>query len=322
MTTATERTPVHETRPDGVELGDFTPGGAADTAPRRSLVVASFNIRYAVGSFLITGSLGRRLGLSRPARRPRLVARHLRRAAQALSDGRLLPPADIVALQEADKLTARAGRHDVARELARELRMSYARAAGARPQGEEPKSKQWYLDFEEHIARGDAGDTGIAVLSRLPLLSVERVELPWDECAWRPRLALGAAVSGGAGPLHLFNSHIDPHASVAGQLKQHRAVLERAERLPGPVALLGDFNTLSKSSCLETRRLLEAHGFTTPFRTGTATWRAGLVRLHTDWIFVRGARVRRCGVARGLGVSDHWPVWAEIEPGDDAGGGR
>jgi len=317
--TAEERAQGFEATPDGIEVGDFSaPGGPAGAA-RKTLVVASFNIRYAVGSFLITGSLGRRVGLKWPRRRPRLVARHLSRAALALSGGGLLPPADIVALQEADKLTARAGGHDVARELAQELRMSYARAGVGRPPGEEPKSKQWYLDFEEHIARTDAGDTGLAVLSRVPFRSVRRVELPWDECAWRPRLALGATVERGGRRLHLFNSHIDPHASVEGQLKQHAAVLEMAQKLSGAVVLLGDFNTLSKRSCVETRRLLEAHGFETPFRTGTATWRAGLIRLHTDWIFVRGARVERCGVARPLGVSDHWPVWAEIEPSDEGG---
>lgn len=320
MTTAATRADVFETSPDRVETGDFAPPDAGRSAARRSLVVASFNIRYAVGSFLITGSLGRRLGLSWHKRRPRLVARHLAAAARALSGGRLLPPPDIVALQEADKLTRRAGRHDVARELAQELRMRYARAGIERPPHEEPKSKQWYLDFEEPIEQADEGDTGVAVLSRLPLRSVERLELPWDECAWRPRLALAATFENGLAPLHLINSHIDPHATIEGQLRQHVAVLEKAERLSGTVVLLGDFNTLSKRSCLETRRLLEAHGFTTPFPTGTATWRAGLIRLHTDWIFVRGARVRDYGVARPLSVSDHWPVWAEIEPGGVEGG--
>jgi endonuclease/exonuclease/phosphatase family metal-dependent hydrolase len=38
------------------------------------------------------------------------------------------------------------------------------------------------------------------------------------------------------------------------------------------------------------------------------------VRHHFDWIFVRGARVLRWGVARVRGISDHWPVWAEIGP--------
>ena len=85
-----------------------------------------------------------------------------------------------------------------------------------------------------------------------------------------------------------------------------------------PTILLGDFNTLSKRSCLEMREFLEARGFTTPFQTGTPTWRAGLIRLHTDWIFLRGAEIKRHGVARPLGVSDHWPVWAEIELRDEA----
>lgn len=247
-----------------------------------------------------------------PGRRAALVARHLRRAALAFTDGKRLPRADIVALQEADKETRRAGRHHVARELAQALGMNYASAVSGLPRDEEPQAKQWYLDFEEHIAPDDTGDTGIAMLSRWPMIQAERVSLPWTECAWRPRLALAATVQVGKRLLHIFNSHIDPHASISEQLEQHKAILERARDFAGPVILLGDFNTLSKRSCMEMRSLLEAHGFTTPFATRTATWRAGLIRLHTDWIFGRGIEVTRFGVARRLGVSDHWPVWVEL----------
>jgi endonuclease/exonuclease/phosphatase family metal-dependent hydrolase len=293
-----------------IETGSFAP--AAASVARSKLVIASYNIRYAVGSFLISGSLLRRVGVSRPRRRAALVARHLRRAASAFTDGRRLPPADIVALQEADKETARAGRHHIALELARALRMNYASATSGLPRDEEPQAKQWYLDFEEHIAEDDSGDTGIALLSRLPLMKTERVALPWTECAWRPRLALAATIQVGTQQLNLFNSHIDPHASIEGQLDQHKAVLAQADQLSGPVILLGDFNTLSKRSCTEMRRLLESHGYRTPFANEVATWRAGLIRLHTDWIFVRGLSITRWGVARRLGVSDHWPVWVEI----------
>jgi endonuclease/exonuclease/phosphatase family metal-dependent hydrolase len=83
--------------------------------------------------------------------------------------------------------------------------------------------------------------------------------------------------------------------------------------------LLGDFNTLTRESRAETRRLLEAAGYTSPLPSRTATWRAGLYRLHADWIFTRGVRVTRWGVARPLSVSDHWPVWAEIEMGEAEG---
>ncbi|HLE63203.1 MAG TPA: endonuclease/exonuclease/phosphatase family protein, partial [Pyrinomonadaceae bacterium] len=79
-----------------------------------------------------------------------------------------------------------------------------------------------------------------------------------------------------------------------------------------PALVLGDFNTLSKRKCIETRRLLESRGFTTPFPTGTATWRGAGIRLHADWIFMRGVKVLRWGVARALKVSDHWPIWVEV----------
>lgn len=305
----------HETTeaeaPGKVETGSFAP--ASVSAEQSRLVLVSYNIRYAVGSYLITGSLLRRVGLRLPQRRARLVERHIRRAARALSGGARLPRADVIALQEADKRTVRAGGHHVALELARELQMNYAHASLNLPREEEPKAKQWYLDFEERITPHDEGDTGVAILSRLPLLEAERVELPWSECAWRPRLALAARVRLQNRQLHIFNLHIDPHASTDEQLEQHGAVIERAKLSAGPTVILGDFNTLTRKACVRVRSFLEERGYRTPMPTGVATWRAGLIRLHPDWIFTRGLKVTRWGVVKPLGVSDHWPVWAEVE---------
>ncbi len=296
-----------------VEQDSFAPAAAPQHATTRC-VVATFNIRYAVGRFLISGGLLRKAGLALNRPRPPVVAKHIATTAAMLTDGRLMPRADIIALQEADRATVRAGGHHVARELAQALAMRYAHAAMHIPRGEEPKDRQWYLDFEERIGLDDAGDTGVAVLSRLPLAHARRVDLPWTECAWRPRLALACSVAVGTHTLQVFNTHIDPHANVAEQLAQHKAILAECNQQRGePAILLGDFNTLFPKSRTATRRLLEAHGFTTPMPTGTATWRAGLLRLHADWLFVRDARVVRWGVARPLNVSDHWPVWAEIE---------
>lgn len=300
--------------PADLESGSFVSSETA--APGRTLVVATYNIRYAVGPHLITGSLARRAGLGRPARRARLVGDNLRRASELLSAGRRMPPVDFVALQEADRRTMRAGGRHVSRELARALGMSYAYAWADAPEGEPPKGKQWYLDFEEPVGVGDAGDTGVATLCRHPLTDVRRIELPWTDCAWRPRLALAATVrlAGGA-PLHLLNVHIDPHGAVEDRLAQQRAVVSETDRLYGdePTVLLGDFNTLTREARAATLELLLGLGFSTPMPSGAATWRAGLLRLHTDWIFVRRARVRRWGVARRRGISDHWPVWAEIK---------
>jgi endonuclease/exonuclease/phosphatase family metal-dependent hydrolase len=297
-----------------LEFDDFS-----HTAPPlnvSSLVVATYNIRYAVGSRLISGSIMRRLGFSRPARRPRLVEANILRAARAFDDGARMPRVDLIALQEADRLTVRAGNRHVARDLARSLGMSYVRASMRTPREEQPKDRRWYLDFEERIGVGEEGDTGVALLSRVPMSEAKRVELPWSECAWRPRLALAATVPFGADNLRVFNSHIDPHAGVEEQLKQHEAVLAHADEtsVGGPVLLLGDFNTLTREARSAARRLLESRGYSTPLPTGVGTWRSGPLRLHADWIFLRRARALRWGVARRLSVSDHWPVWAEIVP--------
>ena len=279
-----------------------------DSIPNR-LVIASYNIRYARGPYLISGGLRRKLGLMNLRRRPEHVGQLISDAASAFTDGRLLPRVDILALQEADKRTVRTGGHHVAQELAAKLDMNWAHAPAGIPRGIKPVKRQWWLDFEEPIDLYDEGDTGVALLSRWPLSDVMRIDLPWEECPWRPRLAMAATVAG----LRIFNAHVDPHAECGGQLAQLQTIADEADRIADRVLILGDFNTLSKEKCLETRKLLESRGYTTPIPTGTATWRGAGLRMHADWIFSRGLKITRWGVARPLHVSDHWPIWAEVE---------
>jgi endonuclease/exonuclease/phosphatase family metal-dependent hydrolase len=276
------------------------------------LVVASYNIRYARGPYLITGGLRRKMGLMSLTRRSEHVARQISAAARAFSDGVLLPRVDVLALQEADLCTQRSGGHHVANELAAELGMNVMHEATGLPRGVAPVKRQWWLDFEEPIDMHDSGDTGVALLSRLPMTDVTRIDLPWHECPWRPRLAIAATLAVGPYQLRFFNAHVDPHAAINGQLAQLEVVAAQAEAATVPTIILGDFNTLSRQKCIDTRKFLESRGYTTPFPTGTATWRGGGLRMHADWIFVRGVKIERWGVARPLSVSDHWPIWTEI----------
>ena len=302
-------------QPERLEFGDIRPPDSLD-ADRRKLIIASYNIRYAVGCFLISSGILRKVGLNTPRHRAAAVEHNIATAACAFLDGSLLPRVDILALQEADKQTGRTGGHHVARELAERLDMAWVHAPAEIPRGVPPKARTWWLNFEEELELNDKGDTGIALLSRLPLIDVARIDLPWKECAWRPRLAMAATVRVGGKSLRLFNAHIDPHASIDGQHDQLQVVMAEAEAHDGPTLIMGDFNTLSGPKCIETRRYMEDHGYETSFPTGTATWRGAAIRLHADWIFVRGAKIGRWGVARPLNVSDHWPIWAEVELGD------
>ena len=282
------------------------------TTNSNKFVVASYNIRYARGPYLISGGLRRKIGLMSLARRPQHVGRLISAAARAFSDGKLLPRVDVLALQEADKRTARTGGHHVAEELAAELEMNWSHEPAGIPRGVAPVKRQWWLDFEEPIDLYDSGDTGVALLSRLPMADLTRIDLPWEECAWRPRLAMAATIAVGPHQVRLFNAHVDPHAASNGQLAQLEVIAAEAEKATVPTVILGDFNTLSRQKCLETRGFLEARGYTTPVPTGTATWRGAGLRMHADWIFVKGVKIERWGVASLMSVSDHWPIWAEI----------
>jgi endonuclease/exonuclease/phosphatase family metal-dependent hydrolase len=295
----------------GIEIGNQTAPHEKTGKPAR-LILASYNIRYGVGRFLISSGILRKAGLKIPRRRTSAIAQNLKTAAHAFSDNVLLPRPDILALQEADKETGRAGGHHIAAELAHDLGVPYAHVAAGIPRGVKPKQREWWLNFEEQIALYDPGDTGIALLSRVPLAEITRIDLPWHKCLWRPRLAMGARVRLGDSRFHIFNVHIDPHASLHSQHDQLEIVLRKADEHEDPSVILGDFNTLSKEKAVETRRFMEARGYITPFPNGTATWRGAGLRFHADWIFVRGLRVIRWGVAKPLNVSDHWPVWAEV----------
>jgi endonuclease/exonuclease/phosphatase family metal-dependent hydrolase len=296
---------------NGIEFGNQTT--LNESAPERStLILASYNIRYGVGQFLISSGLLRKAGLNLPRRRAEAVAKNIKTAGRVFSEGALLPRPDILALQEADKETGRAGGQHIAAQLARELGVPYVHVAAGIPRGIAPKQREWWLNFEEQIALHDPGDTGVAVLSRARLEDVTRIDLPWHHCLWRPRLAAGATFRLGVQRVRLLNVHVDPHASLDGQYDQLEVVLTHAEKHDGASVVLGDFNTLSKQKAVEIRRLMESRGYLTPFPTGTPTWRGAGLRFHADWIFVRGLLVTRWGVARPLNVSDHWPVWAEI----------
>ena len=296
---------------EGIEFGNqeaVNPGGAN----RSTLVLASYNIRYGVGRYLISSGLLRKVGYNFPRRREDAIGQNISNAARAFSDNRLLPQPDILALQEADKGTGRAGGRHVTALLAAELNFGYVHVSVGIPRDVKPMQREWWLNFEEQIALHDPGETGVALLSRLPLTDVTRIDLPWHDCAWRPRLAMGVTVQLDGQQVRLFNAHIDPHGPIGNQHQQLETVLEHAEWHDGPRVVLGDFNTLSEQKAIEIRRLMESRGYSTPFPTGTATWRGAGLRFHADWIFVYRLNVKRWGVAKPLNVSDHWPVWAEI----------
>lgn len=298
-----------------LSTGSFAPTTAPALLPKR-LVLATYNIRYAVGAWLLTNGIRRQL-LRQTVAQPRaeVVQANLARAARGLRGQAHFPAPDIIALQEADSGTQRAGSVPVAAELARALAYHYVYAPSHLPRSYAAETRQWYLAFEENITPEDTGDTGVALLSRQLANNITRLDLPWTNCPWRPRLGLGADFAWGnhGQTLRVITAHLDPHAPLPHQLAQQQILLDHAAQTAGPCVILGDFNTLLPATRRATRRFFEEAGFQTFMPNGTPTWRAGFFTNHTDWFFVRGVRVTRWGVARAVRhASDHWPVWTEM----------
>lgn len=303
---------INQTNYAEIEHENFSPPDDKEIN-KEKLMVVSYNIRYAVGSYLISGGLLRRIGISRPSRRSQLVSSNIEKAANTFLTNKLFSNADIIALQEADKRTMRAGEIHVARELAKRMKWNYTHSSLGLPREHEPQRRQWYLDFEEPIARRDTGETGLAFLSKHNLKDLLRLDLPWFDCPWHPHIAIATTLEFGSKKVRMFNSHIDPHATVKQQHEQHELILEQAEKDNLPTIYLGDFNTLTPNARKLTRRFLTSRGYETPFKRFTSTWRAGLYRNHTDWIFMRGLDCINHGVFKPLRISDHWLIWAEID---------
>src|SRR5260370_7102111 len=90
----------------GIEFGNQSALQNETETPTR-LVLASYNIRYAVGSRLIPSGVLRKLGYKFPRPRPQAVARNIATASRAFSQTQLFPRPDIIPFHYTDNGTTR-----------------------------------------------------------------------------------------------------------------------------------------------------------------------------------------------------------------------
>ncbi len=233
----------------------------------------------------------------------RAIARSLRHAPA-------LRGADVVFLQEVEEHAGETPTRPA--EVARDLGMSYAYAPGYGLPG--------------------GGSHGVAILSKLPLEDVRVIELPRFRVVVNSarRVAIAATVRAGKRRLRLYAVHLDNRISPAQRTRQLAPVIadaDRHRRIPAIIA--GDMNTspfgwvghlLPIPGGHQARRLerfVRAAGFATPVTASgpTSQW----LSMRLDAIYVRGLVVTDFDVARGVRISDHLPLWAQLSP---AGGRR
>jgi endonuclease/exonuclease/phosphatase family metal-dependent hydrolase len=198
--------------------------------------------------------------------------------------------ADIVGLQEVDSMTNRAGRTDQATLLGNLLGME--RTFGA---------------FMNH----DGGRYGMAILSRMPIVSSRPIPLPAGQ---EPRIALAARIALPTGDtITAINVHFDWVEDDAARVRQARLLAGVLDTLSGPWLLLGDFNDGPDSRTLTTFDDLVRPStkptdstFTFPSRTPVREIDYIFASRHPDWTF-RSIRVASDSMA-----SDHRPVVARM----------
>lgn len=190
--------------------------------------------------------------------------------------------ADVVALQEVDRGMRRTNDVDQSDVLARRLGM-----------------KRIFLGAQDR----DGGTYGVALLSRLPIARVTRIDLP-GAGGVEPRVAVDADVCVDGRPLRVLATHTDftPWAAEA----QAGAIAE-ALQTGGDVVVLGDFNATPEKPGI--RRLLERPLFDALGIYTTGPTFEGVGRI--DYILT-DRRVANAEIVEAA-ASDHKPVLATVE---------
>jgi endonuclease/exonuclease/phosphatase family metal-dependent hydrolase len=167
-------------------------------------------------------------------------------------------------------------------------------------------------------------DRGLAVVSRYPIsgMTVQRLKAFNLRYHSRNRFAMAADVNTPAGPIHLWNVHLDTRLNAQQRLEQLRPVIESATAMTGPRLIAGDFNTnefywlgnvvpvpFGKGHGSTIRAEMQERGFRTPFLSGVITFPE--FRRHLDWIFASGLQTVDSSVEP-VAFSDHHALWTAM----------
>lgn len=160
--------------------------------------------------------------------------------------------ADVVGLQEVDRHQERSDRRDLTVEVAAALGADHHRFAAAVVG---TPGEAWRAATVADRTTEREPHYGVALVSRLPVLSWHEVELPaapvrspvllpgTRRVVWlrdEPRLGLAAVVEGPEGPFTVATTHLSFVPGWNGV--QLRTLTAALRRFPGPRVLLGDLN--------------------------------------------------------------------------------
>ncbi len=172
------------------------------------------------------------------------------------------------------------------------------------------------------------GTHGLAILTRFPIVSSEVLALKEYNLRYnsRKRIALNAVLNINGKLIQICNVHLDLRLNIDDRIAQAAEIIKNlnAHQIQ-KIIVGGDFNTVpiywagrmlpifyarQKSKF---NAFMHSRGFQTRLADIGYTMRQKLVRFSLDSIYTRGLDVSAFGIERQVEVSDHKPVWVDIE---------
>ena len=176
--------------------------------------------------------------------------------------------------------------------------------------------------FEDTTGHWAAG--GMGFMSKWPITKVEKLEQGGE-----PFYAMRAIVDAPGGPIQLLNLHLRPPMSDGGSWVvgywSTRDVREREARSPGahldlelPTIIAGDFNEEDDGRGMAVFRELGFANTLTKFHPNALTWQWPIsssvtLRFRLDHVMHDDNFTPVAAGVVTAGVSDHYPVWADLE---------
>jgi endonuclease/exonuclease/phosphatase family metal-dependent hydrolase len=163
-------------------------------------------------------------------------------------------------------------------------------------------------------------DQGLAILSKFPLRdrSVRALKAYDLRFHSRHRIALSATAETPAGPVRLYNAHLDTRLNLGDRLEQLTPVVDDDHGFQGARLVGGDFNTndfywlgrvvpipFLHSQTDGMSAFMIRHGFLNPIPVRRSTF--DYAGMHLDWMFVKGLAPLGTAVYP-LEFSDHHAV--------------
>jgi endonuclease/exonuclease/phosphatase family metal-dependent hydrolase len=171
------------------------------------------------------------------------------------------------------------------------------------------------------------GTHGLAILSKYDLTNIKTIALPTHSflSRSRKRIAMTAIADVHGTRVILANIHLDTRLNSAERIAQVKVLVDKLKKdYTQKIIVGGDFNMLPfyfyKSLPFfyhnQKRRLHQyfaKEGFSCHCENGGYTFKRGFIQFELDGIYTRNAKVRQCGVERSVAVSDHKPVWLDVD---------